>query len=83
MQDGTAVDDVTPELIAEHLYLPDVPPCDVIVRTSGEERLSNYMLWRAAYSEMMYIDKNWPDMTKQDVTDILNEYTDRNRRFGG
>ncbi len=75
--------DITPELIEQHLYAPDVPACDVIVRTSGEQRLSNFMLWRSAYSEFIFLDKNWPDMTKQDVTDILLEYKRRGRRFGG
>ena len=75
--------DITPELIEQHLYAPDVPVCDVIVRTSGEQRLSNFMLWRSAYSEFIFLDKNWPDMTKQDVTDILLEYKRRGRRFGG
>lgn len=83
IQNGTPADDVTPELIAAYLYESDIPPCDLIVRTSGEQRLSNFMLWRAAYSELMFIEKNWPDMTKQDVTDILEEYKLRGRRFGG
>ncbi|MBC7943646.1 undecaprenyl diphosphate synthase family protein, partial [Candidatus Saccharibacteria bacterium] len=52
-------------------------------RTSGEHRLSNFMLWRSAYSELLFLDKLWPDMTKDDVTDILKEYRTRARRFGG
>ena len=80
---GVSADDVTPELIAQNLYAPDIPACDLIVRTSGEQRLSNFMLWRSAYSELLFLDKNWPDMTKQDVTDILTEYKRRGRRFGG
>lgn len=80
---GTAADDVTPELIAENLYAPEVPPMDLVVRTSGEQRLSNFMLWRAAYSEFMFIDKPWPDMTKEDIPVILEEYASRQRRFGG
>lgn len=80
---GVAADDVTPELISEHMYAPEVPPCDLIVRTSGEQRLSNFMLWRAAYSELMFLDKKWPDMTKDDVSHILEEYSNRHRRFGG
>ena len=56
---------------------------DLIVRTSGEQRLSDFMLWRSAYSEFLFLDKYWPEMTKQDVTDILKEYTRRKRRFGG
>lgn len=83
IRSGVSADEVTPELIAQNLYAPEVPPCDLIVRTSGEQRLSNFMLWRAAYSELMFIDKNWPDMTKDDVSVILEEYKNRNRRFGG
>lgn len=83
VQQGFAPEDITPELITENIYAPEIPPCDIIVRTSGEQRLSGFMLWRAAYSELIFIDKNWPDMTKQDVTVILKEYEKRNRRFGG
>lgn len=83
VQSGARAEDVTPELIAQNIYAPEVPPCDVIVRTSGEQRLSNFMLWRAAYSEFIFLDKNWPDMRKEYVLDILEEYKKRNRRFGG
>ena len=83
IQSGVSADDVTPEMIAQNLYAPEVPPCDLIVRTSGEQRLSNFMLWRAAYSELLFVDKLWPDMTKEDVSVILEEYQRRNRRFGG
>lgn len=83
MASGVGADQVTPELIGQHLYAPDVPPCDLIVRTSGEQRLSNFMLWRAAYSELLFLDKPWPDMTTDDVGVILDEYARRNRRFGG
>lgn len=62
---------------------PEVPPCDLIVRTSGEQRLSNFMLWRSAYSELIFLDKLWPEMTKDDVDAILEEYQQRSRRFGG
>lgn len=83
VQSGVTAEEVTPELITQNLYAPEVPPCDLIVRTSGEQRLSNFMLWRAAYSELMFIEKNWPDMTTKDVEFILEEYKKRNRRFGG
>ena len=83
IQSGVSADDVTPEMIAQNLYAPEVPPCDLIVRTSGEQRLSNFMLWRAAYSELLFVDKLWPDMTKDDVSVIIEEYQRRNRRFGG
>lgn len=83
VQLGTKPDDITEDLIAENLYGAEVPPVDLIVRTSGEKRLSNFMLWRAAYSELLFLNKMWPDMTKDDVTDILKEYSKRHRRFGG
>ncbi len=81
--DGLIADELTEEAIAERLYVPEAPPIDLIVRTSGEQRLSNFMLWRAAYSELLFLKKYWPDMTKQDVTDIIKEYNRRQRRFGG
>ena len=82
VRSGVSADEVTPELISQHIYAPEVPPCDIIVRTSGEQRLSNFMLWRSAYSELHFIDKNWPDMTTEDVDEILEEYSRRNRRLG-
>jgi undecaprenyl diphosphate synthase len=83
IQSGVGADAVTPDLIESYLYAPEVPPIDLIVRTSGEQRLSNFMLWRAAYSELLFRDKLWPDMTKEDVNAILEEYLRRSRRFGG
>jgi undecaprenyl diphosphate synthase len=83
VQSGVPAEEVTTDLISSYLYCPEVPPLDLLVRTSGEQRLSNFMLWRAAYSELLFLDKNWPDMTKQDVTAILEEYSRRKRRFGG
>lgn len=83
VQSGIGEGAITEESIAEHLYAPEVPPLDILVRTSGEQRLSNFMLWRAAYSEFLFLKKNWPDMTKDDVTSIMKEYAARQRRFGG
>ncbi|MCL1839957.1 polyprenyl diphosphate synthase [Candidatus Saccharibacteria bacterium] len=74
--------EISEEGVAKSLYHPEIPDCDMIVRTSGERRISGFMLWRAAYSEFLFLDKMWPDMTKKDVGDILNEYARRNRRFG-
>lgn len=82
IRSGVSAGDVTPELISQNIYAPEVPPCDIIVRTSGEQRLSNFMLWRSAYSELHFIDKNWPDMRTEDVDNILEEYARRNRRLG-
>lgn len=83
VKEGIAADDISAHTISEHLYEPDVPPCDVIVRTSGEQRLSNFMLWRSAYSELIFIDKYWPDMRLEDIAAILKEYNRRERRHGG
>jgi len=82
VQEGLKPNEITESAIAKRLYAPDVPPVDMIVRTSGEQRLSNFMLWRASYSELLFLKKYWPDMTKQDVTDIIEEYNRRQRRFG-
>lgn len=83
VQSGLDADSITVELISKNIYYPEIPPMDIIVRTSGEQRISNFMLWRAAYSELMFINKYWPDMTKDDVGDIIEEYNKRSRRFGG
>lgn len=82
IQNGVSAENVTPELIEQNLYVPEIPPMDLVVRTSGEHRLSNFMLWRSAYSEIIFVEKLWPDMTKDDVDEILNEYSNRSRRFG-
>lgn len=83
VRQGILPEDVTPEKIREHLYQADIPDVDMIVRTSGEQRISNFMLYRAAYSELMFIDKRWPELTTDDLDIILEEYGRRNRRFGG
>lgn len=82
-ESGVAPDDITEETISQHLYSPDVPPVDLVVRTSGEQRISNFMLWRIAYSEFLFLEKYWPEMTPGDVAAIIDEYQKRSRRFGG
>lgn len=82
VQSGIDVSEITPELIEQNLYAPEVPPIDLVVRSSGEQRLSNFMLWRAAYSELLFVEKSWPDMEREDVDAIIEEYTHRSRRFG-
>ena len=73
---------ITPETIRSHLYHPEVPNVDMVVRTSGEERISGFMLWRVAYAEFYFMDKFFPEMAGSDITAIINEYEKRNRRFG-
>lgn len=73
---------ITAELIAENLYAPDVPPVDLVIRTSGEQRLSNFMTWEAAYSELLFNEKNWPEFSEADFADAMTHYNNRQRRFG-
>jgi undecaprenyl diphosphate synthase len=79
---GIAADEVSVDLISRNLYAPEIPPLDLMVRTSGENRISNFMLWRLAYSEIMFVDKLWPDMNKDDVAEIIEKFSERTRRFG-
>lgn len=74
--------EVTIEKLEANLYHPEIPALDMVIRTSGEERISGFMLWRMAYAEMLFLDKKWPDMTKEDVPKILKEFVGRQRRFG-
>lgn len=74
---------ITPELISKFLYAPDVPPVDLVIRTSGEQRLSNFMLWESAYSEFLFEKSYWPDFDDTHLTAAFEEYTRRQRRFGG
>lgn len=73
---------ITPETIRKHLYHPEIPDLDMVVRTSGEERISGFMLWRASYAEFMFIEKYFPEMGEDDIKDIIKEYESRSRRFG-
>ncbi len=74
--------EITPETIRKHLYHPELPDVDMVVRTSGEERISGFMLWRSAYAEFMFMKKYFPEMEASDIKKILEEFESRNRRFG-
>lgn len=82
LADGVSPENVTPELVSKYLYAPDVPNLDLIIRTSGERRISGFMLWRAAYAELLFVDKHWPDFTVADLDAALAAYASRQRRFG-
>ena len=69
--------------IARHLYHPDVPDVDLFVRSSGEQRTSNFMLWQSAYAEMVFLDTLWPDFDRRDLWRAVEMYVDRDRRYGG
>ena len=75
-------EEITEESLGANLDCPELPDVDMIVRTSGEERVSGFMLWRVAYSEFLFLDKMWPEMGRGDVGMILEEYSKRSRRFG-
>lgn len=74
---------ITERTLARHLYVPDLPDVDLFLRTSGEQRTSNFMLWQSAYAEMMFVDTLWPDFGRKDLWRALEMYQDRERRFGG
>ena len=76
------VEEINDEQIREHLYLPDAPDIDLIIRTSGESRLSGFLLWQSAYSEFVFQDVYWPEFRKIDFLRCLREYIQRERRFG-
>jgi len=73
----------TEEDFAQHLYAPEMHDPDLIIRTSGEQRLSNYLLWQSAYSELVFRDELWPDFSRQAFEESLAEFEARRRRFGG
>ncbi len=74
---------VSEKLIQKYLYAPDLPDVDLFVRSSGEQRTSNFMLWQSAYAEMVFLDTLWPDFTREDLWKAVELYASRNRRFGG
>ena len=78
-----SVDDISEDVIGDYIYTAGQPDPDIIVRPSGEYRLSNFLTWQSAYSEFWFSDILWPDFTEKDVNDILFDYQKRNRRFGG
>lgn len=81
--EGIPADKITEKTIAQHLYLPDMPDPDLMVRTSGEFRISNYLLWELAYSELVFTDVLWPDFRREHLFDAVRQYQARRRRFGG
>ncbi|MBQ9124291.1 MAG: di-trans,poly-cis-decaprenylcistransferase [Acholeplasmatales bacterium] len=77
------INDINEELISNHLFTKDLPPLDLLIRTSGEYRISNYLLWQMAYSEFYFTDVLWPDFNKKELIKALISFQSRNRRFGG
>ena len=80
---GTPPEKITEKRVRDHLYAPDMPEPDLVVRTSGEYRLSNFMLWELAYSELVFTDVLWPDFRRDHLFDAIREFQSRDRRYGG
>ncbi len=81
--EGVAESKIDEKAIRRHLYAPELPDPDLVVRTSGEYRISNFLLWELAYSELVFTDVLWPDFRREHLFDAVREYQARERRFGG
>jgi len=82
VEDGVRPGDVSEEALAARLSAPDLPDPDLVIRTSGEQRLSNFLLWQSAYAELVFTDTYWPDFGENELRAALDEYMRRGRRFG-
>ena len=80
---GCAAEDVDENALAAQLYAPELPDPDLLIRTSGELRLSNFLLWQLAYAELVFVETLWPDFGEDDLRGALADYATRRRRFGG
>ncbi len=78
-----AIGEITPQSIAAQLDTADLPPLDLLIRTSGEVRLSNFLLWQSAYAEMLFVDTLWPDFKPEHLSRALQDFAQRERRYGG
>ena len=77
------VEEITEDTISNSLYTAGEPDPDLLIRTSGELRLSNFLLWQLAYTEFLFVDKHWPDFSEEDINEAIEVYQKRNRKFGG
>lgn len=82
IKNNISLEQIHEGMVKKYFYQPDLPDPDIIVRTSGEQRLSGFLLWQSAYSELFFVKKYWPDFEEHDAEIILNEYNERERRFG-
>jgi undecaprenyl diphosphate synthase len=83
VESGVEPQDIDENVFAANLYAPELPDPDLLIRTSGELRISNFLLWQLAYSELVFVDTLWPDFAGRDLRAALREYASRRRRFGG
>jgi undecaprenyl diphosphate synthase len=83
IEQGVSAEDLTEEQFSGALYRPELPDPDLLIRTSGELRISNFLLWQLAYAELMFVDTLWPDFGEEELRKALDHYASRHRRFGG
>ena len=83
VESGADSEEVDEELVAQHLYAPEMPDPDLVIRTSGELRVSNFLLWQSAYAEFIFTETLWPDFGPDELRSALEDYAQRRRRFGG
>ena len=83
VEDNVPANEIDERFISDRLYTKGLPEVDLIIRPSGEQRLSNFLIWQAAYAEYVFLDVLWPDFEKEDLVSAVTEYSRRNRRFGG
>lgn len=83
VRDGVAAEKISEKTLRRYLYEPDMPDPDLVIRTSGEYRISNFLLWELAYSELIFTPIFWPDFRRQHLFDCVREFQERDRRFGG
>jgi undecaprenyl diphosphate synthase len=83
VESGTTAEDVDEAVVAANLYEPAMPDPELLIRTSGELRISNFLLWQLAYAELVFVDTLWPDFGERELRGALEEYASRRRRFGG
>ena len=83
VEEGTPPEGIDEESLRANLYAPELPDPDLLIRTSGELRISNFLLWQLAYSELVFVDTLWPDFGRQELEHALADYAQRRRRFGG
>lgn len=82
LQEDISTEDFSEDIFQQYLTTNNVPDPELLIRTSGEKRISNFMLWQIAYSELYFTEKKWPDFRKEDLKDAIIEYQNRERRFG-
>lgn len=83
VRSGVKADKIDEKMISRHMYDPEMPDPDLVIRTSGESRISNFLVWQVAYSEFLFLDSLWPDFTRESVYDAVREFQSRTRRYGG